>query len=155
MGMTPGTKGPKIAGVVFRQYLWPAVSPHQNWTLYLKMAVKMNVDEVLSLFRDDEEGEERVEVDQSENYNRQEDDVGRLKDWVSTFKDGGEGFNQPLFARAAENLLLPLLEACRKKEERPEIVSVLVASNINAAVVLKRESILWLAGIRRKLAGRL
>ena len=79
---------------------------------------------------------------------------GGWKIGFPTFEGGGEGFNQPLFTRTAENLLLPPLEACRRKEERPEIVRVWLASNVTAAVVLKREPVLLLAGISRRLAGR-
>ena len=47
--------------------------------MYLKMAVKLNVDKlILSLFRD-EEGGERVELDESESNDSQEDEVGMLR----------------------------------------------------------------------------
>ena len=52
---------------------------HQDWTMYLKMAVKLNVDKlILSLFRD-EEGGERVELDESESNDSEEDEVGMLR----------------------------------------------------------------------------
>ena len=47
--------------------------------MYLKMAVKLNVDKlILSLFRD-EEGGERVELDESESNDSEEDEVGMLR----------------------------------------------------------------------------
>ena len=69
----------------------------------------MDVDNVLlSLFRD-EEGGERVELSESENNDSQENDVERLR--VAFYvRRRRRRLNQPLFAKKAENLLLPVLE---------------------------------------------
>ena len=79
----------------------------------------------------------------------------KVEQWLVKFQCGKD-FNKVLFVNAAWSMLLPLATVCQEKKETeaPQLFCTLCSSTINAAVIFRGVSQLWLQCIHRNLAGK-
>ena len=79
----------------------------------------------------------------------------KVEQWLVKFQCGKD-FNKALFVNTARSMLLPLATMCQEKKETegPQLFHTLCSSTVNAAVIFRGESQLWLQRIHQKLAGK-
>lgn len=112
------------------------------------MAARLSATEVL----------QELSFDDGENdLSKEKDGKSRLAELLETF-ECGENFDKALFVKSAHEMLSPLVDIhiCKEKETEklPSLPRALCCSTINAAVVFRSESELWLKRIHRRLAGK-
>ncbi|CAB4030880.1 Hypothetical predicted protein, partial [Paramuricea clavata] len=120
------------------------------------MAERFSVEEVINEVFKDGSSANGTDLAEGESDDCEKSIDKRLAELLAKF-DGGKNFNKAVFVKTAEEMLLPLANVCQLKESDPNVVSLtqtLLSSSVNAAVIFRSESLLWLQRIHRRLAGK-
>lgn len=119
------------------------------------MTCMLVIQEVIrEVFMDENMGN-GSDIAEEEKIDCEKDVKERLAEWLAKFKCGKDD-NEALFVKTAKNILLPLVSFCQIKRSETQVAlsQILLSSTVNAAVVFRSESQLWLKRIHRRLAGK-
>jgi hypothetical protein len=118
------------------------------------MAARFSVGDVIQDLSKDEPTTNCTGIAGRNEYFGEKDMKSRVAEWLATF-ECGKDFDKALFVNTAKGMLLPLVSVCEKKAtEAPHLSPTLYSSTVNAAVIFRSESQIWLQRIHRRLAGK-
>ena len=118
------------------------------------MAARFSVEDVIKEISQAESTTHCTGIAGRKDCFREKDVHNKVEQWLVKFQCGKD-FNKALFVNTARSMLLPLTTVCQEKKETEalQLFRTLCSSTVNAAVIFRGESQLWLQRIRRKLAG--
>ena len=119
------------------------------------MAARFSVDDVIKEISRAEPMTHCPGMAEREHLFEEKDMQNKVEQWLVKFQSGKD-FNKALFVNTARSMLLPLAIVCQEmnETEAPQLFRTLCSSTVNAAVIFRGESQLWLKRIHRKLAGK-
>ena len=112
------------------------------------------VEEVIQEVFVDENMGNGSDMAKEEKTDCEKDVKERLAEWLTKFKCGKD-YNEALFVKTAKDILLPLVSFCQIKESETQVAllsQILFSSTVNAAVIFRSESQLWIKRIHRRFA---
>jgi hypothetical protein len=118
------------------------------------MVARFSVGNVIQDLSKDEPTTNCTGIAGRNKYFGEKDMKSRVAEWLATF-ECGKDFDKALLVNTAKGMLLPLVSVYEKKAtEAPHLSPTLYSSTVNAAVIFRSESQIWLQRIHRRLAGK-